>query len=104
MSMKRCEKCGREKVKFQDDENIYGCPVHDDPERERRRCRGCWEVDWCLLHHVSYIPEATVPMCRDCHADLHKDGPFLSHLEPDLSRAEAEELRDKPLKIGVDVV
>ena len=101
MSKTHCEQCGREKVKVEPEENVWGCPVHDDPERYKARCRGCWKQKRCLLHHVSYKPERTVPVCHDCHRRLHSAGDFLSHLEPEMSRREGERVIDGELKKGV---
>jgi hypothetical protein len=100
MSKTRCESCGREKVEVEPGENIWGCPVHDDPEDRKFRCRGCWKRRRCILHHVSYKPEVTVPMCHDCHVKLHDDSDFLGHLQPEMSRREAENSLEGVLKKG----
>ena len=96
-----CSECGGEYEELDAEENVWGCPKHDDLSQYEKRCRGCWKIKDCLLHHVSYIPEVAVPMCNECHVELHKDTPFLSHLQPDMSRREAEEKVDGMLQIGV---
>jgi hypothetical protein len=101
MSKTRCERCGREKVEVEPGENVWGCPVHDDPEDGKARCRGCWKYRRSLLHHISYKPERTVPMCHDCHVKLHEDSDFLSHLQPEMSRREAKRSVGGELKKGV---
>lgn len=44
-------------------------------------------------HHVSYVPEETMRICRSCHAKIHNCEGFRDDLEPDMSREEWEEQR-----------
>jgi hypothetical protein len=104
-----CSDCGAEKemVEVVTGAEQYKCPNcytmwYEKGDRPAVRCRGCWEVKTCILHHVSYVPEKTVPMCHDCHDRLHDDdSAYLSHLEPDMSRREAEAINPM-LKTGID--
>lgn len=103
MSMTHCEDCGKKMVQFHEENMSYwGCPDCDDPEKVKKICRGCWHKEHCVLHHISYIPEVTVPMCSECHTKLHQENPFLSHLDPDMTRREAEKKVDRQLAVGTD--
>jgi hypothetical protein len=39
-------------------------------------------------HHVSYIPEITVPVCDRCHGIIHRDTDELEAFEPEMKRKE----------------
>jgi hypothetical protein len=92
-----CNECGAQKERRK---NIQGaskfkcpdCEPHwKEPVKIRKyRCRGCWSVDFCCAHHVSYSPEVVIPMCSDCHENLHSNKNFLPHLTPEMKRREAE--------------
>ena len=39
------------------------------------------------MHHVSYIPEVVIPVCKKCHVKIHHSGEY-EHLKPEMSRQE----------------
>lgn len=48
------------------------------------KCELCdSESDWLDEHHVSYEPEETITVCRDCHADIHNTNKY-PDLKPDV--------------------
>lgn len=73
------------------------CPECDDPSTavlyepggRNVRCRACWENATIVVgHHVSYIPEKIVPVCKSCHDIIHDETSRYEHLRPDRTRAE----------------
>lgn len=41
------------------------------------------------LHHVSYEPEITIPLCHSCHGEVHSNNEY-EELQPDMKRVEWE--------------
>ena len=39
------------------------------------------------MHHVSYIPEVVIPVCKKCHVKIHHSEEY-EHLKPEMSRQE----------------
>ena len=39
------------------------------------------------MHHVSYIPEVVIPVCKKCHVKIHHSDEY-SHLKPEMARKE----------------
>ena len=37
------------------------------------------------MHHVSYIPEVVIPVCKKCHMKIHHSDEY-SHLKPEMAR------------------
>lgn len=46
------------------------------------------------FHHVSYIPEEGITVCKSCHAGIHMKPGFCDCLKPDMSREDAENITD----------
>ena len=50
-------------------------------------CYGCGASGVGLyVHHVSYFPETTVPVCSTCHGKIHSDTEQFASLQPDQER------------------
>lgn len=57
-------------------------------------CIVCFENKFTVTHHTSYKQDETVRLCESCHGKVHfKDG-FYDHLEPEITREEAERRDD----------
>jgi hypothetical protein len=59
-----------------------------------KTCHLCWktfEFEEIEFHHISYEPEATVPICGECHTLIHTDEAVRPNLTPEMTRTEAEE-------------
>lgn len=56
-------------------------------------CHLCWNefpFDGIVFHHISYDPEATIPLCEECHVHIHNNDEVRPELTPDMTRSEAE--------------
>ena len=55
-----------------------------------------WEEEGVRLelHHVSYIPEIVIPVCKSCHSEIHYSEKFL-HLKPEMKREEWLEITSR---------
>ncbi len=46
-------------------------------------CVKCGSQKYCVKHHVTYVPEFIIPLCRSCHMKIHaypKEHPnFIKH-------------------------
>lgn len=63
---------------------------------KRRFCELCEEFAE-VHHHTSYEPEETVPLCNDCHWNVHNIEGFHPELKPGQNRPASEELDYEPL-------
>jgi hypothetical protein len=62
----------------------------------RRTCHVCWrhpdtsDVENIHFHHVSYRPEVQIPVCKECHKNIHSsESPYPEFL-PELSRGDVD--------------
>jgi hypothetical protein len=39
---------------------------------ENERCSICGKDQGLLLHHISYVPEKTIVVCKSCHWNIHR--------------------------------
>lgn len=39
-------------------------------------CRVCKKVKFCIGHHLSYLPEVSIPVCPECHREIHHGSLF----------------------------
>ena len=52
------------------------------------------------MHHVSYIPEIVIPVCKKCHTKIHHSDEY-SHLKPEISRKDWIEIRSNTEKKSI---
>lgn len=46
------------------------------------------------MHHVSYVPEVVMPVCKSCHVKIHNSNEY-THLKPEMTRKKWLEMKSK---------
>lgn len=94
-----CDRCGEKmsQVKYGDEMFTYcsrcGDPFPEDP-RDHPVCEICGDVRVQEYHHLSYVFNTTIGVCRMCHGRIHDLSDHLSELQPVYKR-------DDAIKLGI---
>jgi hypothetical protein len=66
-----CDLCGRRHRKKVEEDGLAVCMECYNATQPGVVCRSCYQPAE-LLHHTSYVQNTTVPLCRRCHARIHR--------------------------------
>jgi len=67
------------------------------------KCESCGCINGVEQHHIKYVPEKTVPLCRSCHKYAHSNEKSQYHPEQKLNDIQGVERDSAPPKASLTV-
>jgi hypothetical protein len=73
MRRRRLEKMGNDAIKFLEELAQKQQFIEDKVTIRNGKCEACGSTKSLVEHHIKYIPEEKIILCKKCHAFLHNN-------------------------------